>query len=186
MLRQKTDVEVQVRALIGLRCYAILGDQYKSRQEDGLYRGYNGQHCIRGIEARQWGPREIDPNPQAEDEKMKVHKTHAAREPGNAIGKPILPAPLMVVGAAPLEQRTDIALDDPGEFGEWSLNWRFREMSHGRALMCNNLRVALLVCTQWWTNEHGPRYSPPPAGNSWGMRIPIEAKIMPIATTVDP
>jgi hypothetical protein len=117
---------------------------------------------------------------------MKVNKTHASRESGNAIGKPILPASLMVVGAAPLEQRTDIALDDPGEFGGWSLNWRFTEMSHRRALMCTNLSVALLVCTQRWTDEHGPRYSPAPAGNSRGMRIPIKQRLCQLGPQLIP
>jgi hypothetical protein len=44
----------------------------------------------------------------------------------------------MVVGAASLEQRADIALDDPCEFGRWSLNWRFIGTSHERALTCTN------------------------------------------------
>jgi hypothetical protein len=67
---------------------------------------------------------------------MKVHKTHAARESGNAIGEPILPAPPMVIGATSLDQRAYIAFDDPCEFGRWSLNWRFTGMSHVNVPSC--------------------------------------------------
>jgi hypothetical protein len=98
-----------------------LGHQHKRRQKDGLYRCDHGQH-YRGIEVPQCGPWEIDHNPRAEDEKMKVHKTQALRDAGHALGKLILPASPMVIGVASLEPRSDMALDNPGELDRRLLN----------------------------------------------------------------
>jgi hypothetical protein len=88
VLRQQTDLKIEIGALVRCRRHPVLCDEHESRKKDGFYGREHGENDERGIpgrDARQ--PAQIGDDPEPEKSSVDIDKRPAAGEPRDDIGE---------------------------------------------------------------------------------------------------
>src|SRR5262245_34666437 len=134
MLREQTNLQIQLRPAVCRIAEAVLADEHEGREKDGLQRDNHRQEPI-GEGVERWYPHmaSVYEQPGTKPEDMEVHKDHTARKGGDSIGQALLHGPFVCCLETQPRDGTNVALNDMGEQGVGHL-WLVGEV---RGLVCH-------------------------------------------------